>query len=302
MKGAGIDVGSNNIRFLAAEIEGGRVRRVLAEDSEITRLGANIAATGELSGEGIVKSLSVLPRFKRKLDELGIRRIKAVATSAIRESSNGACFAEEVIKLGIPLEIISADEEARYTALGVLSALDTPPGDMLIYDIGGGSTEFIAVREGRVDFTASVDVGVVKLADKFGFNKPVSEEGLVACENYVSELLSPVFSKFPQGSVLCGTAGAVTTAAAMSLGLENYNARLVSEYILTKGDLERLISIAAPLTSEGRLELRGLQKGREDLIIAGLILIKTILTGFGCADSLVSDYGLREGLAIDSVS
>ena len=302
MKGAGIDVGSNNIRFLAAEIEGGRVRRVLAEDSEITRLGANIAATGQLSGEGITKSLSVLPRFKRKLDELGIRRIKAVATSAIRESSNGAGFAEEVIKLGIPLEIISADEEARYTALGVLSALDTPPGDMLIYDIGGGSTEFIAVREGRVDFTASVDVGVVKLADKFGFNKPVSEEGLVACENYVSELLSPVFSKFPRGSVLCGTAGAVTTAAAMSLGLKNYNARLVSEYILTKGDLRRLISIAAPLTSEGRLELRGLQKGREDLIIAGLILIKTILTGFGCADSLVSDYGLREGLAIDSVS
>jgi exopolyphosphatase/guanosine-5'-triphosphate,3'-diphosphate pyrophosphatase len=315
MKAAGIDIGSNNVRMIAGYVEDGRILEVLADESGITRLGAGIAQTGELSAESIDKTLALLEKFALILKKLEISHIKAAATSAVREATNSAGFIAKVRAMGIPLETISGEEEARYTAMGALSGMENARGDYLIYDIGGGSTELSLVKEGEVTAVVTVPVGVVKLYDLFGGKNTVTAETLAECTRYTAEQFKGALQPLPEsdfalfdppsrgglgleGWIALGTAGSVTTAAAMDMKLEIYDPVKVSAHILTTERIQALLEQTAALSAADRLALPGLQKGREDLVIGGFIIMNAILKGFGFNKSAVSDHGLREGLLI----
>ncbi|MDR2870696.1 MAG: hypothetical protein LBV04_09620 [Deferribacteraceae bacterium] len=299
---AGIDVGSNTVRLLIAEVSNGRIIKRLCSKRGITRLGAGLNATGQLSQESMDKTIALLEEFAADLDEYNVDMAFPVATSAVREASNGKEFLERAKRAGIWLAAIPGSKEAEYTYLGIASNMQELPKSAIIYDIGGGSTEFIYVKDGRVVADVSVPIGVVKLADKYGFDKPTEADTHRRCMSYIHEQLCAcdMITNFAQDNAteLIGTAGSVTTIAAVELGMTAYDAERINKHILTRVNVEKQLAMLAPMTAEQRIALPGLEAGREDLMIAGILMVLVIMDIFGSYESGISDNGLREGLAV----
>ena len=296
---AGVDVGSNTVRLLIADVQNGKIVKSLFSGRGITRLGAGIAGTGRLSEASMDKTIDLFKQFHSEILKYKAEKVFAAATSAVREASNSADFIARAHSVGIPLKAISGDEEAKYTYLGVSATLADLPKSAVVYDIGGGSTEFIHVEKGEIVKDISVPIGVVKLADKYGFDKPTDHVLHEECKAYLREVLAPMRAGMADAhGELIGTAGTVTTIAAVELGLEAYQPEKVNTHKLTDTGIETLLARVAALTPQERIKLPGLEAGREDLMIPGMILVDVIMELFGKRMSYVSDYGLREGLAI----
>ncbi len=305
--GCGIDVGTNTVRMLIAEVSDGRIVKTLYSGRAITRLGAGLAQTGRLSPTGAGKTLELFRSFKYAIDEYNVKHIFAAATSAVREASDSAEFLAAAKAVGIPLVTISGEEEARYTYKGVASGLEDACKPILIYDIGGGSTEVIYAGGGGVRFAKSVPVGVVKLADRFDFSGVVSPAVISECSVYVNGLLRPVFEELRlvsggfEGPPV-GTAGTVTAIAAVDMEMEIYDPEAVNRHILTCENLALISGRLSAVSAPERLAVKGVEQGREDLLIPGIVMIMEILGITGCDRSAVSDSGLREGLTVAAVS
>ena len=305
--GCGIDVGTNTVRILIAEVSGDRIARNIYSGRAITRLGAGLTQTGRLSPEGVVKTIELFKSFREVIDKHHVKHIFAAATSAVREADDSAEFLAAANTAGIPLITISGEEEARYIYKGVMSGLAASGEHTLIYDIGGGSTEIIyAGREG-VRFVKSVPVGVVKLADSFNFRKAVPPQLIDDCSAYINILLKPVFDEllaFSGGAdtgIPIGTAGTVTTVAAVDMEMELYNPEIINSHILTDERLALMAEKLSKISAPERLTVKGLERGREDILIPGILIVREILRITGCDRSTVSDNALREGLTIASV-
>ncbi|MDR0454440.1 MAG: hypothetical protein LBH05_06490 [Deferribacteraceae bacterium] len=305
--GCGIDTGTNTVRILIAEVADGRIVKEIYSGREITRLGAGLTRTGKLSSEGAAKTLELFRHFKKITDRYNVKHILAAATSAVREASDSEKFISEAISVGIPLVTISGEEEANYIYKGVISNTPDLRENTLIYDIGGGSTEIICVRRGDLRFVKSIPVGVVKLADRFNFKRALQPETLDKCSAYINSLLKPVFDElhyilggnYP--SVYIGTAGTVTTIAAVDMEMDIYDPDIINNHILTNNRLSLINKKLSRLTADERLAVKGLERGREDILIPGILIVEEILRIAGCDRSSVSDNGLREGLTIASV-
>ncbi len=295
---AGIDVGSNTLRLLIAEVDGNRTSwREIHSEQVITRLGSGF---GSLRAEAIDRSILHLRRFAKIIEAHRPERTVAVATSAVREADNGADFLGRVKReTGLSIELISGEEEARRTATGVLAALPAAGPDLLIVDIGGGSTELIHTRLGKIGRIASLPLGVVRLAERHLKNDPPLSREL---EGIVAEAKGVLASEMPKGdfSALVGTAGTVTTLAAIDQKMERYDPKKIHGYRLTGAAVGSLAQRLASLTLAQRKRVPGLEPGREDLIVAGSLLLLEIMRASGCADFIiVSEYGLREGIVLE---
>lgn len=295
---AAVDVGSNTVRLLLGEVREGRVvpdryyRR-------ITRLGGDACREAGLSPAAMERTLSALIEIGEILRSSEPCAIRAVGTAAIRNAANGSSFVEEARSVsGIPLEIIEADEEATLCARGVLSALDPRPDRCLIFDIGGGSTEFVLSKDDELLFQQSYPLGVVHLCEQF----PHSDRRRIWIGEILDRLLADFaaygLQKEAASSTLVGTAGTVTTLAALRLEMTRYDWRQINNLKLDMEDLERMSRRLTPLSSEERESLPGMEKGRGDLILPGLEIVKEVLQRLGQRNLTVSDFGLLEGVLL----
>ena len=309
MRLASIDIGSNTIRLLVADVDRADtpLLNVVARRRCITRLGGGFSETEGLSADAIERTISALKQFRALIDDKAVAHTTAVATSVVRRAANRDHFIERVKKeASIDVEVIDGTEEARLSVVGVLSVIKPAREDILMVDVGGGSTEFVYCRGGQILKAVSVEkMGVVHLTEEFIKTDPPTGQELKAMEQQiygfvesVKERLKGVFNA--QRCELCGTAGTVTTLAAIEQGLSHYMPERINNYLLRRDAAERLYGRLSAMRLEERTEQLGLERGREDLIIPGIAIVLACMDGFGLDTMRVSDAGLLEGLIIDT--
>ena len=291
---------------MVARSSGQRILEVLFTEGRITRLGEGLKQTGTISPGPLERTVRVLNDFLERGRAFAPERIRIVATSAVRQSSNRDAVVKEVLeRTGVPMEVIDGETEARLTYLGALQDMEglTPP--YLVLDIGGGSTELI-FGESRQDCLKafSIEVGVVTLTEGFLRGNPPSRKEISEAEAFVRRSLQPVFSQLlpyvTSSITTVGTAGSVTTLLAMALGMKVYNPSLIHRKGLSRGTVQDLFDELSGKTLEARLQIPGVEKGREDIIFAGALILLSVMHALSQAGLVVSDSGLREGVLLQT--
>lgn len=303
---AGIDIGTNALRLLIADAVPATLRQ-LASDRIITRLGQGIDRSGMLAPDAWERSIFALARFAEQIRLRSVTALDAVGTSALRMAGNAPDFIRNAKdRTGIEIRVITGDEEARLTLLGVRSALgEGTSGEQaaacMVIDVGGGSTEVILTHPTGERKERSIPLGAVYLTERFLRNDPPQQKEISSLRKAVRETLrsldEPGDTVHP--AVLIGTAGTVTTLAAMHLGMEEYDPARINGSRLPRQDLDRIVASLAAKSLLERRAMKGLEPGREDIVLAGAIVVQEIMERTGAADLLVSDWGLREGLVLD---
>ncbi|MBV5338563.1 MAG: exopolyphosphatase [Deltaproteobacteria bacterium] len=294
---AAIDFGTNTARLLIAVRSASGIVPVRVE-REIVRLGGGFTDRYGLSAEARERGLACLHRFSDIISEYGVGQVLASATSAVRDAVNGRAFVDEVFAVtGINLVVIDGDAEARLTLKGVLSGLDIEPDKLVVLDVGGGSTEFTVSSHGSPFFIKSMPIGVVRLTEGFRTHTAMIERVRSVIDQLGNDL-STAGILVSGDSELVGTAGTATTIAAIKLEMVDYDYRKVNNFNVSRGDIAEIFQRLSPLPPQERLAIKGVEKGREDLIIAGLVIITTVMERFGFEYLKVSDFGLLEGLAL----
>ena len=297
---ASIDFGTNTARLLIADYsQSGSFEQIYIE-REIIRMGGGFNRNTGLSSHAIQRGLSCLKRFSSVIKDYGVTTIRAVATSAVRDAINGRHFVESVLlQTGIILEVIDGTREAHLTLAGVQTGLVSQLDKFLLFDIGGGSTEYTLVNGTDVCFSSSLPLGVVRLSEgkvtHSAMNKKIEKELNAVLNNMKNAgvRLSPEIS-------LVGTAGTATTLAAIQMEMVDYDYRRVNNAVVSKKDILSIYERLVHLAPVDRLLIPGLEKGREDLIIAGILITLKTMDLFGFNKMIVSDYGMLEGLIVSN--
>ncbi len=301
---AAIDLGSLTVRLAVAESRGPGQFQLLLHLREITGLGRGLAQTGELAPEDMGRTLQALSGFKQALANYRVENCRVVATHAVRAAKNGPFFLEQVReRLGLEVLVLAPEQEARLSLAGVLSALASPypATPVLMIDVGGGSSEFALARPGRKSQFASLPLGVLTLSQAHPLGDPPDPEKVAALKRLVTQDLARFRDlTFPpdrrRGARLVGTAGAVTTLAAMHLGLTRYDPTRVNNLLLARTRVAELSEIICRLPVAERARLPGIEPAKAGVMVAGALLILTILEVFGQDSLVVVDAGLLEGV------
>lgn len=310
MRYASIDIGTNTLRLLVAESDGKRLSPIVYKRT-ITRLGGGYTESCGIDAASAERTLVALEAFKSIIDGSGVSATLAFATSVVRRAVNRDWFKDEVFRrTGIEVTVISGDEEARLSLLGVLSVIDDPGKRSFVMDIGGGSTEFISSADGGIEGAWSMEMGVVHLTEKYLLNDPPSKDDLASIETEVMTVLRDLKGRMvrdgvvparysgAKGALLIGTAGTITTLASIDQDLIAYDKARINNYSLGRGAVERIYGRLIGMTLRQREEFLSLERGREDLIIPGTLITLLVMEFFGFDDIKVSDAGLLEGIIL----
>jgi exopolyphosphatase/guanosine-5'-triphosphate,3'-diphosphate pyrophosphatase len=299
---AGIDIGTLTCRLLIADLIPGQPLKEHRSDRRILWLGEGVDQTQRLSPVAMDRVIACLQEWRNVIDGYHVEAVVVVATSAVRDAANRDEFLERVKReAGFEVEVISGEEEARRTLLGIRSGLPIGVTDILALDIGGGSTEFILDRPGRKPIVQSIDIGVVRLCERvLHHDPPTNEEVRQAREWVIRETKAAVagIADYRQATFV-GTAGTITSLAAMAQKLPTYEPARIHNYRLNLEAIRELEQTLLTRTKAERVGLPGLERNREEVIAAGAIIIRAIMETLGQKECLVSDLGLREGVLID---
>ncbi|MDR4305050.1 Ppx/GppA family phosphatase [Chelatococcus sambhunathii] len=309
---AALDLGTNNCRLLVARPDRERGFRVVDSFSRIVRLGEGLAHTGRLSEDAIGRAVQALGVCRDKMAARGVSRARLIATEACRQASNGEDFLSRVRdETGLELEIIDRATEARLAAAGCASLADPAAGGVILFDIGGGSSEVVWLERkngngaGPLSMRAwvSLPVGVVTLAERYGGEKVSTE----VFELMVAEV-EGLLDAFPERDVLAaglkdihflGTSGTVTTIAGVHLGLPRYERRLVDGQWMAANDVTRVVESLKEMSYDQRCQNPCIGPDRADLVLAGCAVLEAIRRAFPVARLRVADRGLREGILVE---
>ena len=305
---ASIDIGTQTIRLLVADLEAGAVIPVL-RDRAIVRLGAGMAAENKLHQDSMERALSCICNFVNCARQKGAEQIYAVATACVREAVNGRQFLDTVKhQAGISVRLVSGEEEAILSCRGVLSVFSNLSNQSLIIDIGGGSTELILSSNQSVNCTESIPIGVVSLTEQFLLHDPPLDAELSAMNLAIrstfltkSAIVNTLKNDNTKNILLIGTAGTVTTLAAIDLKLIDYDIDKVNKYILFANNLKYHYNNIVSIPLVERAKLPGLEPGREIVIISGTAVLLTLMDLLGAQELSVSDAGLLEGILMEKV-
>ena len=301
-----IDVGTNTILCLIAESGSGGNFSVLEDLAEITRLGQGVDQTRRISPAGEARSSMVLRRYLENCARLGVEEIAAVGTSALRDAENSAAVRERWQReLGLNVRVISGAEEAAYSFLAARRGLSLAGDELLVIDIGGGSTELIRGSAAGVSEAVSVDAGSVRLTERFLRSDPVTQSECDAMATEIDAVLAPAGAAWARALselTLVGIAGTFTTLAAVEKKLERYSHGEVHGSTLSVDEVRRQIIIYQGLTVEQRKTIPGLHPMRADVILAGAYLIEKIMALFNAHEIIVSDQGVRYGLLYERLA
>ena len=298
---ATIDLGTNTVHLLVAEVAPrARGWHTVLATQRVTRLGEGVSATGALGDLPAARTAAVVVDYVAQARAAGAARVAIVATSAVRDASNGRAFAADLERAtGVAVRVISGEEEARLTLAGIVAGLGPLRGVAIAFDIGGGSTEYILTRDGALVTAASLRLGVVPLAERFAFPGPVEPVRYATLRAEVDAQLErelPAAIATARVDVLVGTAGTVTTLAALDLGLADYDPARVQGHTLTREAIARQHRRLAALDLAGRARVPCLGPGRADLIVPGVAIVEATLARLHCERLVVSDFSLREGI------
>ena len=302
MRLAGVDIGTLTCRLLIADLSpDGRLKEVQS-DRRILRLGEGVDQTKQLSGSAIDRVLQCLKEWREMITAYSVDAAAAVATSAVRDAVNRDEFLDRVKReTGFEIEILTGNEEAHRTLLGIRSGLPAGVSDMLALDIGGGSTEFILDRPGQAPIVRSIDIGVVRLCERLLRHDPPTNEEIRQAREWVARETKAAAADMDnyKTATFVGTAGTVTSLAAMAQKLPAYEPARIHNYMLNLDMIQELEQTLIHRKKTDRIGMPGLENGREEVIVAGAIIIRTVMETLHQKECFVSDLGLREGVLID---
>jgi exopolyphosphatase / guanosine-5'-triphosphate,3'-diphosphate pyrophosphatase len=291
---AAIDIGTNSVRLLVLDSNGTE----LAREMEITRLGQGVDATGVLHPDAIARTTAVLRRYADIMKHHGVGRVRATATSAARDAGNRAEFFGQVqASIGHPAELLSGDEEARLSFFGATSDLTPEQGPFVVFDIGGGSTEF-ARGVSRPEQHISVNMGGVRITERFLHTDPPTASEIDAARATIRQLLEEVRAAVDVNAVKTwlGLAGTVTTFAAHVAGLTTYDATVTHGFVLEHADVRAFTASLLTHSTEQRKALI-LEPKRAGVIIGGALVLDEIMSQFGVNEVRTSERDILDGLA-----
>ena len=291
---AAIDLGTNSTRLLVADVAGDGLEEVVRR-LKITRLGEGVDERRRLLPLPIARVRNCLAEYRRELETLGAERALAIATSAIRDAENGEAFLGEIEwSYGFATRLLDGAEEAALMTKGVLAGRE-PVEDTLVVDIGGGSTELVLVSGREPRSSTSLDVGCVRVTERFLQSDPPSGPELAAASAYVRALLP---EHEPRQAI--GVAGTVTSLAALDLGLTEYDPGKTHGHRIPRRSVERQLERLAAMTTGERAEIAGLEPGRAPVIVAGLVVLREILDAYGLEEIEASEHDILDGAALEA--
>jgi exopolyphosphatase / guanosine-5'-triphosphate,3'-diphosphate pyrophosphatase len=299
---AAIDIGSNSVRMLAAEVAPGSAVRVLASGREVTRLGESVFRTGSISEEAMKLTCEVLARMAAQYQALDVAGVRAVATSSARDALNQAEFLERASQaIGGPVEAISGREEARLIHLGVLSRWPQPGRHVLIVDIGGGSAELIGAEDGRILEAVSRPLGAVRLRELFLADDPPSPRELHQIREFIQEKLADAFRRFGArrwDRAIATSATAAAVACAIG-GVPRTKRDRVDRLRSTTAQVRKLYNRLSALDLAGRRRIAGIGPRRAEIIVPGVAVLLEILERLRLPSVYYSAAGVRDGIVAD---
>lgn len=294
-----IDIGSNSIKFFVGELAADHTITTILDTNDIARLGEGLDKTGEINPEAMQRNVASVAAFHAKAVELGADQVVAVGTMALRNARNSGEFVSKVKEAcGVEVKIIPGEEEARLSYLAILSGLPLQGGDLVVFDTGGGSTEFIFGHGTEVIKRFSVNLGAVRITENYLKSDPVTADEVQAA-------LAQIDKEFAEAGVdgkpaqLVGMGGTVTSMGAVKHKMVKYDPDVIQGSSLTRDDIQAQISEYSAKTIEERRSIAGLQPKRADVILAGACILDVITRRLGVEQLTISDRGLRHGLAYD---
>lgn len=307
VRAAAVDIGTNSVRLLIADVaflEDKITLNTVKRLMTITRLGEGVDDSGMLKREAIERTLRVLKDYRSFMRQEQAQACEAVATSAVRDAANAPAFMEPLRNiLEIQPQVITGQEEARLSFLGATYDLDGLWPDnrrVLVADIGGGSTEIITGTPTEVLSRMSVDVGCVRMSERFLRSDPPGERELNEMERHIRSALMEATEKaraFSSG-LMVGLAGTVTTLSGLKLGLDRYQGEAIHHSWLSREDVDDIYRHLVSLNVEGRRDFMRLEPGRADIIVGGAAILRTLLQELAIERFLVSEKDILDGLAI----
>jgi len=291
-----IDVGTNSVKFHVGELASDGGWSTVVDRSEVTRLGEGLDETGRLNSDPMERTANAIADMADQARRLGALEIAAVGTAGLRLAPNSQeLLAMVKERSGIAIEVISGEDEARLAYLAVTAGLRSAGGTRVVFDTGGGSSQFTFAHDEVVDERFSLPVGAVRFTEAFGLSGVVTDEGLSGALDAIAADLTPLDGR-PAPGALVAIGGAVTNLAAVKHSLATYDPDVVNGTVLDRGEIDRQIELYRTRTTEERRRIVGLQPGRAEVILAGACIVRTVLAKLGQTALTVSDRGLRHGL------
>ena len=296
-----IDVGTNSARLLVADVAGGRVVPV-ERRSRVTRLGRGVDLSGRLSSEAIEDACGAIGEYVGAIEELGVDRVEAIATSAVRDADNGGAFIAELReRFALSARILDGEEEARLTYLGATSE-HVPTRPTLVIDIGGGSTELIVGTGAEVSFHASLQAGVVRHTERHIGSDPPTAMELEALATDIRGLIEAAVGTGVSADEGIAVAGTPTSLAAIEMKLEPYDPNRVHDHVLPLPAIQRMLSELASIPLAERIQIPGLHSDRAPTIVAGVVILIEAMRAFGLDRITVSEHDILYGTAISAAT
>ena len=299
MKIGTIDIGTNSMRLLIADYKNNKIEN-RTKYINTTRIGQGVDKDGYITKEAMERNLKALKEFYDKCKEEKCHKVYCMGTSALRDSKNGQEFVNKAKQLtGIDVKIICGEEESNLGFMGVLEGTNgDKKDDILVIDIGGGSTEFIVGNEEGIKFCKSENVGALRMTEKFITTDPVSDEDFNAMTKFIKETLSSTIDKLNTMNIskLVGIGGTITSLSAMNQQLEVYSMEKIHNSVVTKKDLEKILQNLKIMTLNDKKTLKGLQPKRADIITAGVEILNIVMEKLEFEEIMISEYDNLEGL------
>jgi exopolyphosphatase/guanosine-5'-triphosphate,3'-diphosphate pyrophosphatase len=294
-----IDVGTNSVKFHVGERTASGAWRTVVDRQDITRLGEGLAPGGDFQPAAAERTAAAIAAMGDEARGLGVAAIVAVGTMGMRSARNGEAFLAAVrVRSGITIEVISGEEEGRLAYLAVKSGLGLTGGTLVVFDTGGGSSQFTFGQGDTVNERFSLDVGAVRLTERHGLGDVVPPEALAAAKHAIAAALSRLDGR-PVPDALVAMGGAVTNMAAVKHALAVYDPSVVQGTVLDRAEVTRQIERYRSCTVLERRKIVGLQPKRADVILAGACIVEAVMAKLGRDSLTVSDRGLRHGVLVD---
>jgi len=291
-----IDAGTNSIKFHIGERDREGHWRTIVDRAELTRLGEGLAEQGVIIDAALERTAAAIAGMADEAKRHGVRAIAAVGTAGMRIASNGSAVVAAIEKrTGVRIEVISGEEESRLAYLAAKSGLGLKTGSLVVFDTGGGSSQFTFGHDSSVDERFSVDVGAVRYTERFKLDGVVSLDTLHEAMTAISADLSRI-EGHPVPDQLVAMGGAVTNMTAVKHGLATYDPAIVQGTVLDRAEIDRQIELYRSRDAEARRAITGLQPKRAEVILAGACIVRTVMEKLGKESFTVSDRGLRHGV------